>query len=95
MITRRWIGRAVLPAALLTVAGCAASEAGPTGKVNVATVEARAAAQQIDDWVARVALLTQGTAVRQQVVGHEPAPRTLEYLAAMLNDQPAGEVYGL
>jgi hypothetical protein len=32
------------------VAGCAASEAGPTSKVNVATVEARAAAQQLDDW---------------------------------------------
>lgn len=95
MITRRWIGRAVLPAALLTVAGCAAGEAGPTGKVNVATVEARIAAQQLDDWVTRVALLTEGTAVRQQVLGHEPAPRTLEYLAAMLNDQPADEVYGL
>ncbi len=95
MMTRRWIGRAVLPAALLAVAGCAASAAGPTGKVNVATVEARATAQQLDDWLARVALLTEGTAVRQQVLGLEPAPRTLEYLAAMLNEQPADEVYGL
>jgi len=95
-LTRRAFGRAsaALPL-LLTAAGCATGEPGPTGRVNVATVEARATAQALDDWVARVALLSLGTAVRQQVVGTEPAARTTEYLAAMLNEQPADEVYGL
>lgn len=95
-LTRRafgWAGAAL--ALLLTAAGCATGEPGPTGRVNVATVEARATAQALDDWVARVALLSLGTAVRQQVVGTEPAAGTTEYLAAMLNEQPADEVYGL
>jgi len=93
---RRSIWRAVRPVPLLlAVLGCAAAETGPTGKVNLATVEARATAQLLDDWIGRVALLSLGTAVRQQVMGRDPAERTPEYLAAVLNDQPADEVYGL
>ena len=95
MMTRRWIGRAIAPVALLAVVGWAAGAPGATGKVSIATTEARAAAEQLDNGVARAALLGQATAVRQQVIGLEPAPRTAEYLAAMLNEQPADEVYGL
>lgn len=95
MMTRRLFARALLPVALLAVAGCAAGDPGSTGKASIAAAEARAAAQQLDDWVARAALLTQATAVRQQVVGLAPADRTAEYLAAMLNQQPADEVHGL
>lgn len=94
MMTRRLIGRALLPVLLLTVSGCATGEPS-AGKVSIATAEARATAQQLDDWVARVALLSQATAVRQQVADRVPAERTVEYLAAMLNEQPADEVYGL
>jgi len=96
MFTRRSIWRAVRPVPLLlAVLGCATAEPGSTGKVNVATVEARATAQLLDDWVGRVALLSLGVAVRQQVIGRDPADRTVEYLTAILNDQPADEVYGL
>ena len=96
MLTRRSIWRAArgLPL-VLPVAACAAGDPGPTGKVNVAVLEARSTAQLIDDWVNRVALLTLGTAVRQQVVGRDPAAATVEYLAAMLDAQPRDNVYGL
>jgi hypothetical protein len=80
---------------LLVVLGCVAAEPGPTGRVNVATVEASATAQLLDDWVTRIALLPLGTAVRQQVIGRAPADRTIEYLAAMLAEQPRDDVYGL
>lgn len=63
--------------------------------MNLAKVEADATAASLDDWVGRVALLTLGVAVRQQVIGRDPAPRTVEYLAAILHDRPADEVYGL
>ncbi len=96
MFTRRALWRAVRPVPmLLVVLGCATAEPGPTGRVNVATLEARSTAQLLDDWVARIALLPLGTAVRQQVVGREPAARTIEYLAAMLDAQPRDDVYGL
>ena len=51
--------------------------------------------QVLDDWVKQAAQLSLGTAVRQQVVGREPAVGTVEYLAAMLNAVPRDEVYGL
>src|SRR4051812_8167679 len=96
MFTRRIFWRAVRPLPLLlAVLGCATAEPGSAGRVNVATVEARATAQALDDWVARVALLPLGTAVRQQVVGRAPADRTVEYLAAMLDAQSRDDVYGL
>lgn len=96
MLTRRSIWRAIRPMPLLLpIAACAAADPGPTGKVNVAALEARTTAQVLDDWVKRVAQLSLGTAVRQQVVGREPAPGTVEYLAAMLNAVPRDEVYGL
>jgi hypothetical protein len=49
MMTRRLIGRVVWPVALLAVFGCARGERGRTDKANVAAVEARATAQQLDD----------------------------------------------
>ena len=76
---------------LLPIAACAAADPGPTGKVNVAALEARTTAQVLDDWVKQVAQLSLGTAVRQQVVGREPAAGTVEYLAAMLNAVPRDE----
>src|SRR5689334_7821682 len=96
MLNRRSIWWAMLPMPLLLAAfGCASTEMTSTGKASVATVEARAAAQMLDDWVGRVAMLSLGTAMRQQVAGREPAGRTVEYLAAILNAEPADEVYGL
>src|SRR6476660_7909194 len=96
MFTRRALWRAIRPLpVLLAVLGCAAAEPGPTGRINVAVLEARSTAKLLDDWVARIALLPLGTAVRQQVVGREPAARTIEYLAAMLDAQPRDDVYGL
>ena len=94
MMTRRLIGQAMLPVLLLAVFGCAAGEPS-TGKASIATAEVRTTAQQLDDWVARAALLTQATAVRQRVADRVPADRTVDYLAAMLNEQPADEIYGL
>lgn len=96
MLTRRAIWRSVRPfPLLLAVAGCAAAEQTPAGRANLAKIEASATATSLDDWVGKVALLTLGIAVRQQVLGREPAPRTVEYLATILRDRPNDEVYGL
>jgi methyl-accepting chemotaxis protein len=96
MLTRRSVWRVLRPMPLLLpVVACAAADQGTTGKANVAALEARATAQLLDDWVGRVALLSLGTAVRQQVAGRDPAPGTVEYLAAMLDAQPRDDVYGL
>jgi hypothetical protein len=95
-LTRRAFGRACSALPLLaTAAACATGEPGPVGRVNIATVETRETAQLLDDWVARVAQLPLGAAVRQQVVGRAPAPGTVEYLAAVLDAQPRDDVYGL
>lgn len=77
------------------LAACTTAELGVAGKVNIATLEASSMAQKLDDRVNRIALLTLGTSLRQQVVGREPANATVMYLAAMLETQPRTDVYGL
>ena len=86
----------LLSLCLLVSAGCATvGESGRNDADAAATLEVRAAARLLDDWVARVALLPLGTAVRQQMIGPDPDAKVIDYLAAMLAAMPQEDVYGI
>jgi methyl-accepting chemotaxis protein len=81
---------------LVAAAGCATSRQSERPDADAAaTVEVRAVARLLDDWVERVSLLPLGTAVRQQMIGPEPDAKVIDYLAAMLVEMPREDVYGI
>jgi C4-dicarboxylate-specific signal transduction histidine kinase len=84
-----------LPAMSLTA--CAALPGGPavSDRVDAAQRRARATADALDAWVERIAMLPLGASMRQQVQGVEPDGRLIEYLAAILNEIPPRDVYGV
>ena len=55
----------------------------------------RAAARQVDDFIARMGMLPRSTASRQQAVGREPDPGMVPLMAQLLAQMPVDEVYGL
>src|SRR5262245_24399409 len=55
----------------------------------------RAAARQVDDFVARVGMLPRSTASRQQMFGRDPDPGMVPFMAQLLAQMPADEAYGL
>ncbi len=57
--------------------------------------EIRAAARQVDDFIARIGMLPRSTASRQQAVGREPDPGMVPFMAQLLAHVPTNEVYGL
>jgi two-component system sensor histidine kinase/response regulator len=59
-----------------------------------AVSEIRAAAHWLDDFVARIGMLSRDIAVRQQAYGHESDPAMVPYLRELLHQAPA-EVYGV
>ena len=68
--------------------------------VDVETNEAaldhiQTTAQNIDDYIDRVAMLPKTIAARQEVVGPEPTANTLPALAHLLDSMPPEEAYGL
>ena len=60
-----------------------------------AVAEIRAAARQMDDFIARIGMLPRSTASRQQAFGSEPDPGMVPLMAQMLSQMPKDEVYGL
>ena len=60
-----------------------------------AMTDIRAAARQVDDFIARIGMLPRSTASRQQSVGREPDPGMVPFMAQLLAQTPADEVYGL
>lgn len=57
--------------------------------------ETRAAARQVDDFIARIGMLPRSTASRQQVRGRDPDPDMIPLMAQLLSHVPKDEVYGL
>jgi PAS domain S-box-containing protein len=55
----------------------------------------RAAARQVDDYIARMGMLPRSTASRQQAVGREPDPGMVPLMAQLLARMPVDEAYGL
>ncbi len=55
----------------------------------------RAAARQVDDFIARVGMLPRSTASRQQAFGREPDPGMVPFMAQLLSQMPTNEAYGL
>ncbi|HUK82805.1 MAG TPA: response regulator [Verrucomicrobiae bacterium] len=55
----------------------------------------RAAARQVDDFIARMGMLPRSTASRQQAVGREPDPGMVPLMAQLLAKMPVDEAYGL
>jgi signal transduction histidine kinase/CheY-like chemotaxis protein len=60
-----------------------------------AMAQIRAAARQVDDFIARMGMLPRSTASRQQAVGREPDPGMVPLMAQLLAQMPVNEVYGL
>jgi HAMP domain-containing protein len=60
-----------------------------------AMTQIRAAARQVDDFIARMGMLPRSTAGRQQAVGREPDPGMVPFMAQLLARVPANEAYGL
>jgi two-component system sensor histidine kinase/response regulator len=60
-----------------------------------AMTDIRAAARQVDDFIARVGMLPRSTAGRQLSVGRDPDPGMVTLMAQLLAQMPADEVYGL
>jgi PAS domain S-box-containing protein len=55
----------------------------------------RAAARQVDNFIARMGMLPRSTASRQQAVGREPDPGMVPFMAQLLAQMPVDEAYGL
>jgi hypothetical protein len=81
----------------LSLAGCAALPGVPavSDRVDAAQRRARATADALDAWVERISMLPLGISMRQQAQGVEPDGRLIEYLAAILNEVPPRDVYGV
>jgi len=81
----------------MSLTACAALPGGPavSDQVDAAQRRARATADALDAWVERIAMLPLGTSMRQQIQGAEPDGRLIEYLAAILNEIPPKDVYGV
>jgi two-component system, sensor histidine kinase and response regulator len=60
-----------------------------------AMTQIRAAARQVDDFIARMGMLPRSTASRQQAVGREPDPGMVPFMAQLLAHVPTNEAYGL
>lgn len=96
--TRMKLRRGLLVSMLgMSLTACAALPGGPavSDRVDAAQRRARATAHALDAWVERIAMLPLGTSMRQQVQGAEPDGRLIEYLAAILNEIPPRDVYGV
>ena len=96
--TRMKLRRGLLLSLFATsLTGCAALPGAPavSDRVDAAQRRARATANALDAWVERIAMLPLGASMRQQVQGVEPDNRLIEYLAAILNEIPPRDVYGL
>ena len=93
--------RALLSGLLgVTLAGCSSLPAQPAASASPARVDtaerrARATANALDAWVERVAMLPLAASIRQRVQGSEPDARVIEYLAAILDEVPSRDVYGV
>ena len=57
--------------------------------------QVRATARQLDDFIARSGMLPRSTASRQVVVGREPDPGMVPFMARLLAQMPVDEAYGL
>src|SRR5262245_47672269 len=57
--------------------------------------EIQSAAKDLDDYVAKIGMLARLIAARQRAVGPRPDPAILPYLAELLREVPAEEVYGV
>jgi signal transduction histidine kinase/CheY-like chemotaxis protein len=55
----------------------------------------RSATQELDDFVAKIGMLSRGIAARQRAIGPRPDPEIIPYLAELLKEVPADEVYGV
>jgi two-component system, sensor histidine kinase and response regulator len=55
----------------------------------------RGVARQVDDFITRAGMLPRATASRQQIVGRDPDPAMVPYMAQLLGQMPADEAYGL
>jgi two-component system sensor histidine kinase/response regulator len=55
----------------------------------------RATARQVDDFIAHSGMLPRSTASRQEVVGREPDPEMVPFMAKLLAQMPVDEAYGL
>ena len=60
-----------------------------------AVAEIRAAARQMDDFIARIGMLPRQIAVRQQAYGPSPDPGMVPFLRALVRATPPQDVYGL
>ena len=60
-----------------------------------AMTQIRAAARQVDDFIARMGMLPRSTASRQRSVGREPDPGMVPFMAQLLAQVPTNEAYGL
>ena len=60
-----------------------------------AITQIRGAAQDLDDFVARIGMLSRTIAARQRALGPRPDPGIIPYLAQLLREIPAEEVYGV
>jgi signal transduction histidine kinase/CheY-like chemotaxis protein len=57
--------------------------------------QVRAAAEHLDDFVARIGMLPRAIAARQRALGPRPDPDVIPFLEQLLRDVPAEEVYGV
>ena len=60
-----------------------------------AMTQIRAAARQVDDFIARMGMLPRSTASRQESVGRQPDPGMVPFMAQLLAHVPTNEAYGL
>lgn len=60
-----------------------------------AMIQIRAAANQVDEFIARMGMLPRSTASRQQAAGREPDPGMVPLMAQLLAQMPVNEAYGL
>jgi len=57
--------------------------------------QVQAAAQALDDFVDKIGMLSRTIAARQRVLGPRPDPGVVAYLAELLREVPAEDVYGV
>jgi signal transduction histidine kinase/CheY-like chemotaxis protein len=57
--------------------------------------QVQAAAEHLDDFVARIGMLPRAIAARQRALGPRPDPGVVAYLEQLLREVPAEEVYGV
>jgi signal transduction histidine kinase/DNA-binding response OmpR family regulator len=60
-----------------------------------AVKQVRAAAQDLDDFVDKIGMLSRTIAARQRAIGPRPDPGIIPYLAELLREIPTEEVYGV